>query len=199
MTEDGSMPATWRGPIPPGAGVAEGSGMTLRDFSRRRRFGVKGSDALDWLARHALSPHGDNNQTNVSGDVLVARLAPGEALLLALEDGGNNVLDNLTQALRAEAPANCYSAPRQDMSAWFRLSGEQVPNMMAELCAVDLRPHRFADGCIAQTSVAHQVAIVIRRDHEAAYGLDLIVDFASAGYLWKIISGKVTGWITRPD
>jgi sarcosine oxidase, subunit gamma len=194
MMEYGSMPSTWRGPIPEGRGLAERGSLSLTDFSRRRRFGVKGSGALNWLGDQALPANAENNQTSVTGDVLVARLAPNEALLLALDDGENQVMDNLSHALQDEWPANCYSVPRQDMSAWFRLSGEQSPQLMAQLCAIDLRPHRFAEGCIAQTSVAHQIAIVLRRDDQSEYGLDFIVDFAAAGYLWKILSGKATGW-----
>ena len=194
MTDDGSMPANWRGPIPEEDGIARGIGVSLSDFSRHRRFGVKGSGALNWLANQALPASAENNQTRVSGDVLVARLAPREALMLVLRAGGNEVLDDLSQALEREHPAHCYSAPRQDMSAWFRLSGEQSPQLMAQLCAVDLRPHRFMDGCIAQTSVAHQTAIILRRDDPSEYGLDLVVDFSAAGYLWKILSGKTTGW-----
>lgn len=55
--------------------------------------------------------------------------------------------------------------------------------MMAKLCAVDLRPHRFTDLCAAQTSVARLNSIVLRADTANQLTYHLLADSASAVYL----------------
>ena len=47
-----------------------------------------------------------------------------------------------------------YPVPRADSHCWFALSGLHAAEMFAKICGVDLRAHRFAEGAIAQTSVA---------------------------------------------
>ena len=79
------------------------------------------------------------------------------------------------------------------MSAWLRLAGDSVATFLAELCAVDMRPERFGDGSVAQTSVASQNAVVVRRDDGATYGLDILVDFAGASSLWHSLATGLTG------
>ena len=73
--------------------------------------------------------------------------------------------------------------------------------MMAKICGVDLRAHRFANHCIAQTSVARMNVIVIRNDRGSAYTLDLVFDSASVVYLWECLDdamaefgGRVVGF-----
>ena len=56
--------------------------------------------------------------------------------------------------------------------------------MFAKICGVDLRPHHFADGRIAQTSLAKMSAIVIRADLGRTPAFHLLADSASAEYLW---------------
>ena len=50
------------------------------------------------------------------------------------------------------------------------------------------------EGFVAQTSVAHHSAIVVRSDRKSAYGLDLLTDFSGAGYFWKVLAEKVDHW-----
>ncbi|MCZ6774548.1 MAG: hypothetical protein O7G83_21540 [Proteobacteria bacterium] len=193
MNETDFMAEPWHGPVWEGVDV-EGEGVSLVDLSRRRRFGVKGPNAASWLSNQALPVSAENNRAEAANAVVTARLAPGEILLLAGETGGGIILNNLSFALDRDHPAGCYAVPRQDMSAWFRLTGKQAPRLMAELCAIDLRPHRFVEGFVAQTSVANHSAIVVRSDRKSAYGLDLLTDFSGAGYFWKVLAEKVDHW-----
>ncbi len=55
-----------------------------------------------------------------------------------------------------------YPLPRQDSHACFGLTGGNVPGMLAKLCAVDLRPQKFNNLSVAQTSIARVASIVIR-------------------------------------
>ncbi|MCR6629846.1 MAG: hypothetical protein NVV74_07215 [Magnetospirillum sp.] len=55
--------------------------------------------------------------------------------------------------------------------------------MLAKLCGVDLRRHVFADGAVAQTSVARLNGILIRQGED----FHLLADSASAEYLWDCL------------
>jgi sarcosine oxidase subunit gamma len=52
---------------------------------------------------------------------------------------------------------------------------------------VDLRPHKFQPGQIAQTSLAKMSGIVIRDDRGAIPAFHLLADVASAEYLWGAV------------
>jgi sarcosine oxidase subunit gamma len=54
--------------------------------------------------------------------------------------------------------------------------------MFAKLCAIDLRPAKFADLSIAQTSIAKMSAILVRADIGAKPVFHLLVDSAAAVY-----------------
>jgi sarcosine oxidase subunit gamma len=91
--------------------------------------------------------------------------------------------------------------PRSESHAWFMVTGAQAPVMFAKICGVDLRPHRFAVGAIAQTSVAKMSAIVIRADLGGTPAFHLLADSASAEYLWTCVfdamaefDGAPVGW-----
>jgi sarcosine oxidase subunit gamma len=56
--------------------------------------------------------------------------------------------------------------------------------MVAKICGVDLRPGKFADGRIAQTSMARMNGVVIRDDQGETLAYHLLGDSASAEYLW---------------
>jgi sarcosine oxidase subunit gamma len=91
--------------------------------------------------------------------------------------------------------------PRAESHAWFLVTGERAPGMFAKICGVDLRPHRFAIGAIAQTSLAKMSAIVIRADLGEVPAYHVLADSASAEYLWGCLldamaefAGAPVGW-----
>ena len=77
-----------------------------------------------------------------------------------------------------------YPVPRADTNCWFALTGRHAAEMMAKLCGVDLRPHKFAEGAIAQTSIARLNTIVLRADLGETPAYYLLTDIASASYMW---------------
>jgi len=126
-----------------------------------------------------------------SSGVLAARLAPSELLLLGDLSGEPAPLDSLAAAWRAEpvppqSPRG-YLLPRQHSHFWFLVSGERAAAMFAKLCGVDLRPGKFANGQIAQTSLARMNAVVIRDDRGDILAYHLLGDSASAEYLWDCL------------
>ena len=192
MTAFDFMDESWAGPVE-GAGEVARGGMRLTDLSRRRRSGIKGPGAPAWLVDQGLPTPAENNSCVMAEEkFLLARLSPQDIVLLAVGDGGGKILDNLEACLQRDRPAGCYSSPRQDMSAWFRIIGESASAMMARFCAVDLRPAHFRDGAIAQTCVALQNTIVIRDDQFGGVGFHLLTAFTGAAYLWRTIADHIS-------
>jgi sarcosine oxidase subunit gamma len=81
-----------------------------------------------------------------------------------------------------------FPVPRQDGFCWFALTGNRAHATLAKLCAVDLRPHRFADGEIAQTFVARLSAVVARYDLGTTLAYYLFADSASSEYWWDCLT-----------
>ena len=166
------------------AGDAAQADVVLCDLSLAPRCGFKGRDALGWLSGRGIVVPEENNRAARLGDSgLSCRLAPTEALILA--DAG--VVDRLETACARETPDGCYAMPRAESHAWFRIAGRDAAPMLAKLCGVDLRPHRFDDLEIAQTIVARISAIVVRDDIGGTLAYNLLADSASALYLWDCI------------
>lgn len=150
------------------------SPLVLTDRSPLPRSGFKGADTAPWLAAQGLVFGDAHNRAYPQADgSLIARLSPGEFLIL-----GSDRLDG-EWSWEAELGL-CFPVPRRDSHCWFHLSGAQVPDLFAKLCGIDLRRHKFADGAIAQTSVARLNGIVIRQGDD----YHLLADSASAAYLW---------------
>jgi sarcosine oxidase subunit gamma len=173
--------------------------LGLADLSPLPRLGVKGAGTADWLAGQGLRIPGESNQAvRQASGVLAARLAPAELLLLGDLSGNPQgdpaPLDALEAAWRAEphspVPAERprgYLLPRRHSHFWFLVSGERAPAMFAKVCGIDLRPGKFADGRIAQTSLARMNAVIIRDDREGCLAYHVLGDSASAAYLWDCL------------
>ncbi len=178
-------------------GDADGEGeaarrLGLADLSPLPRLGVKGAGTADWLAARGIRVPADSNRVvRQSSGVLAARLAPSELLLLGDLSGEPAPLESLAAAWRAEpqppqSPRG-YLLPRRHSHFWFLVSGERAAAMFAKLCGVDLRPGKFMNGRIAQTSLARMNAVVIRDDRGGVLAYHLLGDSASAEYLWDCL------------
>jgi len=178
--------------------------LGLADLSPLPRLGLKGAGTADWLAGQGLEvPPESNLAVRQASGVLAARLAPSELLLLGDFTGdftGNLAgdlagdsapLDAFAAAWRAEptppVSPRGYLLPRRHSHFWFLLSGTCTAGMFAKLCGVDLRPGKFANGRIAQTSIARMNAVVIRDDRGGVLAYHLLGDSASAEYLWDCL------------
>jgi len=174
---------------------AEGSDQALRlvDLSVCPRWGVKGRGALAWLsARGAVLPAADNRSARQADGTLAARLSPGEALVLGPVPVAPSGLGAAIERIPADGEAGCYPVPRRDSHAWFMIVGEDAARMSTKLCGVDLSPASFAEGQVAQTSVARLSAIVIRNDLirndlGPRLAFSILADSASAEYLWDCL------------
>lgn len=162
--------------------------LSLADCSLLPRTGFKGRGAPEWLAANGIElPRAPNIATRQADGTLVARLSNEEHLLLAPFAGEPGAVDRLDGAWSLDGAPGCYRLPRADSHAWLRLVGAAADAMLAKLCGVDLRPHKFAEGAVAQTSVARLSAIAIRDDLDGTLAYHLLCDSASAEYLWDCL------------
>lgn len=176
------------------AGLAQR--LALVDLSPLPRLGFKGPRALSWLRRQVGDVPDDNNRAYVLGDgALVARLTDTEALILC-----DIAVSGATVAALEEADliAGAYPAPRRDSHAWFVLCGDFAVDCLQKLCGLDLRPQRFADLAVAQTSLARLSAILIRQDRGAVPSFHILADSASALYLWDVLIDSMDEFLGAP-
>ncbi|MBM3583940.1 MAG: sarcosine oxidase [Alphaproteobacteria bacterium] len=166
---------------------AQARSMAIADLTPLRRGGYKGWTALDWLRGQGVAI-GENNTTVDQPDgSRVARLADSEALILGDLEGGSALLDRVEGTWSLESAEGAYPVPRPETNAWCAITGQHAATMLAKMCGVDLRPKAFANGAVAQTSVARMSAIVIRRDLGRTLAYDMIADSAAAAYLWRCL------------
>lgn len=177
--------------------------LGLADLSVQTRTGFKGVGTVAWLTAQGIALAQESNRAIRQADgSLAARLAPTEVLLLGDPQGRGEALKRVEQAWKsAEIPPATprgFPLPRQDSHAWFAITGRQAPALFAKLCAVDLRPHKFPDGAIAQTSVALLGAIVIRHDLGSTLSYHALFDSASADYCWDCLMDAMVEFKGRP-
>lgn len=175
-----------------GAEAARGRRMGLADLSPLPRTGFKGTGTVEWLTGQGLVIGADSNRgyTQPGGEIAL-RLAPTEILLVDALSGTGGLPDRLNGAWSwgAERPHRLigYPMPRSESHFWLAVTGEHAPVMFAKICGVDLRPHTFAPGAIAQTSAAKMSVIILRRDFGQVPGFYLLADSASAEYMWTCV------------
>ena len=159
--------------------------LALCDCSPLPRLGFKGRETIPWLESRgvAVGPHDNMSVVNDDG-VRAARLAPNEVLLLAGRAAGGGSIGRLAAGWSPDPDPGTYPVPRADTNCWFAVSGRLGAEMLAKLCAIDLRPHRFPPGAVAQTSVARLNAIVVRGDLGGVLAFDVLSDGAAASYMW---------------
>lgn len=177
--------------------------LGLADLSPLHRTGYKGPGVIEWLAGQGLEVPTESNQAvRQSNGEVAARLSPTEMLVLDDLACDSGTVERLREAWPSgngtPESTRAFMAPREDSHAWFGLTGAQGAAMLAKLCAVDLRPRVFADGAIAQTSVARLGAVVIRCDLGSTLNFHILSDSAAAGYLWDCLLDAMAEFNGRP-
>ena len=131
--------------------------LRITDVSSLARYGVKGAQAVTWLAKHGVKVPNQPNSWVLSEETLVMRLGSTEFLI---EDqvGGETCKKLHADTLREP---NVYKVPRADAS--YLLAGKGVRDLLSELCALDLRETALADNDVVMTQVAGISATVLRQ------------------------------------
>ena len=160
------------------------SELTLIDISTLPRAGMKGKDLSPWIKSKNYEIGSKSNHAYLQSDgVLVARLSPGELLLLS--DATNASPDAMINSLGNSH--ECYAVRRQDSHYWFAVMGSRSPAMFSKLCGVDLSPHIFVDHSVAQTPVARASAVIVRHDIEDTLCYYLLGDSSTIAYMWNCL------------
>ncbi len=158
-------------------------GILIADLSPLPRLGFKGRGTLAAMQARGIALEATPNRAFRQPDGgLCLVLAPGEVILLSNLAGDGERLAQLEAQWRLEDEERTYLLPRRDSHAWLAVAGAATPEMFAKLCAIDLRREKFADLCIAQTSIARMSAILVRADVGASPVFHLLVDSAAALY-----------------
>ncbi len=171
--------------------------IALEDRSLWQRAGLKGAKATDWMREHGL-PIPEINAALPSGTGwLIARLAPNEYAALALTPPGSSGTPPLPEyRIAGDNDPGLCPVLRSAANASFRISGPASPTMFSKVCGVDLSPKAFANGRIAQTIVARSSAIVIRDDTDGIPAFHIVMDWATADYLWRALADAMAEFQT---
>jgi sarcosine oxidase subunit gamma len=160
------------------------SELSLIDISKLPRAGMKGKDLSPWIKSKNYDVGSKSNHAYLQSDgVLVARLSPGELLLLS--DATNASRDAMINTLQENH--ECYAVRRQDSHYWFAVIGSHSAAMFAKLCGVDLSPHIFVNHSVAQTQVARANAVIVRHDIEETLCYYLLGDSSTIAYMWNCL------------
>jgi len=139
--------------------------LGLADLSTLSRIGFKGSGACDWImGQGGQLPERPNHALTQKDGSLLVRLSEQEILVLRSVSGASALVNRLLNASDSAAEQAAYILPRAESHCWLALTGEYTSQTLAKVCGVDMRLHKFANGNVAQTSLARVNAIVVRHD-----------------------------------
>lgn len=161
--------------------------LAVADVSCLHRYGVKGSNATQWLMHQNIDlPVHANTWKSSDLKTLILRLGNSEFLI---EDalGGNACTQLATKNPRID---NVYPVSRAD--AAFVVSGRASLDLFAEVCALDLSEKALAVDAVIMTQIAGISATMIRMhlDDEPIYRI--WCDGTYGAYLWRVLVGIAT-------
>jgi len=158
--------------------------LACMDLSPLPRYGLKGAALNSSLVAKGLQVGEPSNRAYPQSDgSLIARLSPGELLILA------NLLQagRVTKSVVMTGQYECYTVNRLDSHYWFAIVGEKSSELLAKLCGVDFKPVVFANHQVAQTQVAKTSAIVVRNDLGTNPAYYLLGDSSCVMYIWDCL------------
>jgi sarcosine oxidase subunit gamma len=163
--------------------------VTLIDCSALPRTGVRGRGAGAWLESLAVPLPPAPNRAIASGGDWVARLGAEDYLLLGDLRSAPGPCARVAEALAnpsAPAPAPTVApVPRQASHAWFELAGAGARELLARLCAIDLRPRSCRRGDVFQTFLERVSVILICMDEGERARFALLLDGTLAEFMWE--------------
>ena len=177
--------------------------LGIADLYALRRGGYKGWANAEYLAKHGLEAGAATNEASnlaypQADGSLIARLAASEVLILGNLDGGCAALDVLEPAWSMEAGVGAYPVPRPDTNGWIAITGRHAGALFAKICGVDLRPQKFANHRVAQTSLARLNSIVVRADLGNTPSYHLLTDCAATVYMWDCLHDAAAEFAGKP-
>lgn len=159
--------------------------LGIADASLLRKFGVKGAQAADWLARQGVAiPPRANTWARSADGSLVLRLGNSEFLI---EDApGGTSCERLAQAYAGAK--GVYPVPHVEAS--FVIGGHAVQALFSEVCSIDLTRASLGAQDVVMTQFAGVSVVLIRQDLQEEESLyRLWCDSSYGSYLWEVIAG----------
>lgn len=121
-----------------------------------RTFGVKGKSSASWLGSHGvLLPELPNTWVARPDGGLVLRLGRSEYLV------EGSLAEKLEASWKAGLP-DLYRVPRYD--AAFVLPARSARNVLAEICALDIRPEAMGNKVLMTLAAGISVTLVCMGD-----------------------------------
>lgn len=159
--------------------------IVLLDLTAKARFGLKGRGSGDWLKSRGLQlPEQVNTMVSTKDALDVVRLGAEDFLVLVRPGAQPNSLLVLRKDWEADTGSpKGFNAWRDEVWAWFHISGRRVPAFLAKTCPVDLDVAHFQKWSVAQTRAAQTDCIIVRSDRIEAPGFDLFFDIASSDFM----------------
>ena len=168
------------------ADVCTGSGadrLVIADLTPLPRLGFKGRGTIDAMKKRGVTVEATPNCAFPQSDGgLCLVLSPGEVILLSNLAGEGAGLDQMLASWNIEDEERTYPLLRRDSHAWFAVASPDAPALFAKICAIDMRPEKFRNLAIAQTSVAKMSAIIVRADIGSRLCYHVLADSAAALY-----------------
>jgi len=174
--------------------------LGLADLSTLSRIGFNGRGAPDWLNSQGVQLPERPNQalTRTDGSLLV-RLSEFEVLVLPGLHDTSTLVGQLQDSADSAAAQNAWLLPRADSHCWLALTGEFAAQTLAKVCAVDMRLHKFAQGEVAQSSLARVNVIAIRHDlNEDVSCFYILCDVSFTEFLWESLLDAMQEFDGRP-
>jgi sarcosine oxidase subunit gamma len=179
--------------------AAQARNLAIVDLGTLPRVGFKGGDCEHWLAESGvLIPDRPNMAVRQMGRGLVLRLSRQEFMLLPDPTARETSVNDLDAGRAFASGRRIYALQRQHSHCWFAVCGNLADSLLAKLCAIDLRPAKFVDLRIAQTSVARLSAIVVRVDIAKIPCFYCLCDVTAAEYLWTTLVDAMQEFDGRP-
>lgn len=172
-----------RSPLSTQSPTADSNALVLCDLSLRRRSGVRGLGAGDWLEAQGYATPAQPNQivSSQQGDLIMS-LSHREFWLLQPERDADNRAAPSVSVSPGLWPLYC-----QHSHAWLLLAGDARAAMMAKICGVDLSEPAFSLGSVAQTQVARVSTVIAHHGWGTGAAFSLFVDQSLALYLWEVL------------
>jgi sarcosine oxidase subunit gamma len=163
------------------------SAITMSDISVNARVGFRGKGASYFLEANGFSVPGKPNQAKMTEQgICILRLSDSEFWLVDSNNSNQSAIESLELASNGQDAV--YRLYCQHSHGAFVISGASIAEMFAKVCAVDLSIHSFAEGAIAQTSVARVNAIIVRMKDDKSNIFLLLSDFTTTDYLWHSLA-----------
>lgn len=192
----------YNNPSDQGTELEQARSMAICDLSTLPRAGFKGAGAPSWAENQGIKlPDSANTSIVQPEGCLVAKLSDQELLILSDIFAKSHQVTALgAQSTRdhLENDTQTYLLPRGDSHCWLAVTGVQAAEMFSKVCGVDLRPHKFALGNIAQTSVAKINAVVIRHDLGATLSYYILCDISATEFLWDCLLDAMQEYAGSP-